>query len=138
MLLFLKFKTLFVTWGNVGVGVEGSRGSGRELLNSCRGSFFTKVFKPPFLPCFYLQALQCRGGFIIPVFNPFFVSHFFYTCGGSGRGEVVGGGGGGEEMISRGGGGLDNMKEVSQVNLAKEVKEVTTQSNEGQKKLLLM
>ena len=127
MLLFLKFKTLFVTWGNVGVGVEGSRGSGRELLDSCRGSFFTKVFKP----CFYLQALQCRGGFIIPVFNPFFVSPFFYTCGGSGRGEVVGGGGGGEEMISRGSGGLDNMKEVSQVNLAKEVKEVN-QSNEGQ------
>ena len=116
---------MFFTWGNVGVGVEGSRGSSRELLDSCGGSFFTKVLNPG-LTCVFTPFLFC------------FFSPVFYTCGGSGRGEVVGGGGGGEEMISRGGGSLGNMKEVSQVNLTKEVKEVTTQSNEGQKKLLLM
>ena len=83
LLLFLKFKTLFVTWGNVGVGVEGSRGSGRELLDSCRGSFFTKVFKPPFFTLFYLQALECRDGFIIPVLKPFLVSLVFFIPAGA-------------------------------------------------------
>ena len=49
---------MFFTWGNVGVGVEGSRGSGRELLDSCGESFFTEVLNP---------GLTCEGC----VFTPF-------------------------------------------------------------------